>query len=442
MKNWTSPDVVESVQVNSLDTMLPKSYCGLYFKNTADGLLMHVLGCTNPYYSVDTFPNEQAPPDTERFVCYRNSVTPIANMMVLYSTIIPTATSVKNKNMFGIEFYYRYTTNSKTLAYKNLSLEGQQLLDVILKPENFRLYFRVISTGGIDNKTNNRTLFDSRSIDYYFSHEILVDNYGIFDPAHYPSSVLIDGNNYKRNLLANTGLAGGMVPFLACRNVRNTDETGFYNVTFNPTRLFDYEQSQTNPDGSMVENGYYPDDLADEVDIDCRFDYIPVGIFSYGFTDMSDQISKVLGTSSFDKLSKVNQALLLDPTIYGGFTAARFPFDINSELGITKIFTEGNKYHVILKNIPLAALANIKDTGNAKRQNIVYTLRQSDLDLTNIETNTLEITHYPNFIKYLSMYNNNEVHINNIEVEIRNAETGKYAEEITDCSLEILFSNS
>jgi hypothetical protein len=150
----------------------------------------------------------------------------------------------------------------------------------------------------------------------------------------------------------------------------------------------------------------------------------------------------VLGTSAFDKLSKINKSLLLDPTIYGGFTTARFPFDINSELGITKIFTEGNKYHIIIKNIPLAALANVKDTGNAKRQNIVYTLRQSDSDLTNIETNSLEITHYPNFIKYLSMYNNNEVNINFIEVEIRNAETGKYAEEITDCSLEILFSNS
>jgi hypothetical protein len=447
MKNWTSPDVVQSVLVNSLNTTVPATYCGLYFKNTPDGLILHVLGCTNPYYAVDTFtippvPGEDPPdPPTDRFICYRNSITPIANMMVLYSTIIPTATSVKNKNMFGIEFYYRYTTNSKTLVYKNLELEGD-IFNIPLKPENFRLYFRVITTGGIDSKTNNRTIFDSRSIDYYFSHEMLIDNYGIFDPENYPSSVLKDGNEIKRNLLANTGLAGGMVPFIACRNVDDTGETGFYNMTFNPTRLFDYEQSEINPDGTMVEYGYYPDDLADKVNIACKFDYLPVGIFSYGFTDMSDQISKVLGTSAFDKLSKINKSLLLDPTIYGGFTTARFPFDINSELGITKIFTEGNKYHIIIKNIPLAALANVKDTGNAKRQNIVYTLRQSDSDLTNIETNSLEITHYPNFIKYLSMYNNNEVNINFIEVEIRNAETGKYAEEITDCSLEILFSNS
>jgi len=464
MTHWPAKNTPQTSVLQQLGGIdVPLAYCGAYFKQTPDGVMMYVLGTSNPYYAVDTFvPPGQQPEDGVRRLCYRNSVTPIEEMIVLYSSIINDYDIVKSKGQFTIEFYYRYSTNSKVLLYKNYQYipEGANVynIDYLKSPENFRLYFRVCTTNSFDTKTNNRVLFDSRSIDYYFSHEMLNDNYKIVNPSQINQPYfVVDEVDYKRDAASNTGIPNGMVPFLLMKNITSlTTLPGFYNVYMNATRVFSYESAPEIPQYIIdpgnpgadppippitqdlyAESGYYAADLNDEILIEGKLDYIPLGIFSYGFTDMTEQISKVLGSSIAYSISNYNPKLT-----FAGFSPNRFPFDINAELGISTMFTEGNKYHIILKNIPLAALANIKDTGNAKRQNIVYTLRQSDANLTNVETNALTITHYPSFIKFLSMYNNNDVNINNIEVEIRNADTGKYADEITDCSLEILFSNS
>jgi hypothetical protein len=68
----------------------------------------------------------------------------------------------------------------------------------------------------------------------------------------------------------------------------------------------------------------------------------------------------------------------------------------------------------------------------------LYTLRQTDINISQVETNNLQISHYASYPKYLSIYNKGEINLQYVEVEIRNADTGKYAEEIIDCTLEVL----
>ena len=439
--HWTAKNQPDTVIIEQLNAEVPLAYCGLYFKKDAasGNLFMHVVGTSNPYYAVDTFNNPFLdPPADGRYLCYRNSVTPIEEMNVLYSTVIPESTAVKNKSMFGIEFYYRYSTNSKNLIYKNYFDEiSAGLKPSDYQPENFRLYFRVYTTGGIDSKTNNRILFDSRAIDYYFSHEMAIDNYNIVNPTSTNSAVFLNaGLENTRDAAWNTGVSNGLVPFIACKNV--ADATGgFFNMNMNSTRLCDYENAKVLDDPVYDEIGYYKADPLTQIDITAKYNYLPIGIFSYGFAEVTPLLARILGTSPL--------ATQTSTSAFTGFNPNRFPFDINAELGISQIFTEGNKYHVILKNIPIAASANTAygvDTSKARRQNIVYTVRQSDLNITNVETNSLTISHYPHMLKYLSLYNNNDINLNSIEVEIRNATTGKYAEEITDCSLEILFNQN
>jgi len=435
MTHWENKNTPQLLEVKGLDGIeLPKCYCGLYFRKEADGVFMHVIGVANPYYAVDTFIDDEPPAD--RYLCFRNSTTPIEYLNVLYSTFVPTNTQVKEKSVYGIEFYYRYSRQNKALVYQNPT-------DQSTIPENVRIYFRVYCSNNIDNKTNNRVLFDSRSIDYYFSHEMLKENYLIFNPDSMQSTVFEDGTQLKRDAAANMGVPGGFVPFLACNNVAETGYEGFYNLYTNPTRLSDYEKASTITDiyGNLIETAYLQDDPETVVNIVGKYNYLPLGIYSYGFSNMSNGLAKIFGSTPGQLNFSITDVTVAN-SAYDGFSPSRFPFDINAELGIYTLFTEGNKYHIILKNIPLAAIANIKDTGNGKRQNIVYTVRQSDTNLTNVESNKLTITHYPHLLKYLTLYNNNELQLNSIEVEIRNAETGKYATEITDCSLEILFNQN
>jgi hypothetical protein len=436
MTHWPDKNVPQLIEIKGLDGIeLPTCYCGLYFRKEADGVFLHVVGVANPYYAVDTFDDPELPAD--RYLCYRNSTTPIEYMNVLYSTFIPTSTSIKEKGVYGIEFYYRYSKQNKSLVYQNAAEQS-------FIPENVRIYFRVYCGNGIDSKTNNRVIFDSRTIDYYFSHEMLKENYLIFNPDSMQSAVFADAGVLKRDIVANLGVAGGFVPFLAMANVAETGSEGFYNLYFNATRLYDYQQARTIPDpnDNLLETGYFRAAPAVEVEILGKYDYLPLGIYSYGFGDMNPQIARIFGTIPSTPMTPDPASAL---SAYNGFSPNRFPFDINAELGIYSLFTEGNKYHIILKNIPLAAMANTayqSDTSKARRQNIVYTVRQSDLNITNVETNSLTITHYPHMLKYLSLYNNNDINLNSIEVEIRNATTGKYAEELTDCSLEILFNEN
>ncbi len=420
---------------------------------------MHVCGTSNPYYAVDTYTdNTQNPPITGRRLCYRNSVSPIEEMNVLFSTLLSEDTFVKSKSMFGIEFYYRYSTNSKNLIYRNFYEKiGAASKPSDYQPENFRLYFRVYSTSSIDSKTNNRILFDSRSIDYYFSHYMAIDSFNIVNPTNTNSSVFLNGGfENVRDAAWNTGVANGMVPFIACKNVAQATG-GFYNMNMNSTRIDDYQNAKETGDDDLTESGYYKHDPNTKIDIPGKYNYLPLGIFSYGFSNVSTQLSSILGASPLALYNSPSTGFENQNSkfSFGGFNANRFPFDINAELGISQIYTEGNKYHIIIKNVPLAAMTNSREVkynpqfgtmdynkSQAKRQNIIYTLRQSDINLTNVEANNLTITHYPNLLKYLSLYNNNELQLNAIEVEIRNAETGEYATEITDCSLEILFNQN
>jgi hypothetical protein len=469
MTNWTNkaqPDLYTLKNINSIE--IPKCYCGIYFRKETDGVFIHVIGTSNPYYAVDTFTNPDDPVETGRYTCYRNSITPIEDMIVLYSTFIPTTSTSGEieKAIYGIELYYRYSTNSKTLVYQNADLNpGADFIAPGKYSENARVYFRVYCSNGIDSKTNNRVLFDSKTIDYYFSHELLNDNYRIINPNNYWSATL--NNGAKRDLLANTGIAGGFVPFLAAANVDESDFSGFYNCCFNPTRLFDYNQARNNaelwdepanitrPDLPIpYVPAYRSTDLNRAVPILGKSDYLPIGIYSYGFSNLSPTLAKVLGGINFS-LSEIidisiEKMIELENTntsqskraAFDGYSPNRFAFDVNAELGLFTLFSDGNKYHIIIKNIPLDVLANIKDTGPAKRQNIIYTLRQTDLNISQVETNNLQISHYCQFPKFLSIYNKGEINLQYIEVEIRNADTGKYAEEITDCSLEILFNQN
>jgi len=455
--HWTNKAQPQTTIIEQINSAIPLAYCGTYFKkdSTTGNLYLHVVGTSNPYYAVDTFTNLADPPVAGRKLCYRNSVSPIEEMNVLYSTVLPEDLSVKSKSMFGIEFYYRYSTNSKNLIYRNYSekIVANQFKPLDYQPENFRLYFRVYTTSSIDSKTNNRIIFDSRSIDYYFSHYMAIDNYNIVNPTSINSAVFLNGGfENVRDAAWNTGVACGMVPFIACKNVA-VATGGFFNMNMNSTRLDDYQNAKEIGDDNLDELGYYKADPLTEITIASKYNYLPLGIFSYGFANVSQQLSTILGASPIAQTEKNNIPVSyqnqLPKFTFGGFNANRFPFDINAELGISQIYTEGNKYHIIIKNVPIAVMTNIKekDAGGsnksvAKRQNIIYTLRQSDINLTNVEANNLTITHYPNLLKYLSLYNNNEIQLNALEVEIRNAETGEYAEEITDCSLEILFNQN
>ena len=463
MKNWTTKNTPDLYQIKMLNNIeLPKAYCGLYLRKETDGVFLHVVGTSNPYYAVDTFTNPNDPTETGRFTCYRNSITPIEDLVVLYTTFIPTESQLIDKGIYGIEFYYRYSTNSKVLFYQNtlplgdLENQGKYL-------ENVRVYFRVYCTDGVDSKLNNRTLFDSKSVDYYFSHEMLNDNYRIINPNNFWSANIdVD----KRDYVATSGVAGGFVPFLACQNVTESEFSGFYNCTMNATRLFDFNQARNNaplfneptletqPELTPYVPAYRADDLDTPVPILGKSDYLPIGVFSYGFSNMSTVLSRILGgisnqLTTIQDLS-VSQIIENENNIFtqgkkaafDGFNPSRFPFDLNAELGLYTLYTEGSKYHIILKNIPLDVLANIKDTGVSKRQNIVYTVRQSDTNISTNESNNLTISHYPTFPKMLSIYNKGDLNLQQIEVEIRNADTGLLATEIEDCSLEILISEN
>lgn len=463
IKNWAVKNTPDTYELKSLNNIpIPKAYCGLYFLKENEGVFIHVVGTSNPYYAVDTFTDPDDPDNTGRFTCYRNSITPIEDMIVLYSTYVPTTSQIIEKTIYGIEFYYRYATNSKVLYYQNsepqLDFENPGKFS-----ENCRVYFRVYCSNGIDSKTNNRVLFDSKTVDYYYSHEMLNDNYRIINPNNFWSANL---EGQKRDYVANSGISGGFVPFLACKDIIESEYSGFYNCSFNATRLFDYNQARNNqkiwnepidpelPELAPYVPAYRQSDLDNPIQILGKSDYLPIGIFSYGFSNMSTTLSKIFGgiSSQLTAIQDLTMPEIIniedDLTIqgkkaaYDGLNPSRFPFDLNAELGIFTLYNEGSKYHIILKNIPLDVIANIKDTSTSRRQNIIYTVRQSDTNISTNESNNLTISNYPAFPKYLSIYNKGDINLQQIEVEIRNADTGLLAEEIEDCSVEILINEN
>ena len=137
---------------------------------------------------------------------------------------------------------------------------------------------------------------------------------------------------------------------------------------------------------------------------------------------------QVFGASSqeFNKDTTVSY----DPNIY----------PTNKDLsGLTELGSDGTRYNIEV-NLPVRAYNTTTQASNdiGQTRTILYNTNPLLSDASETTSSIIQKDIEPNNLKYLSLNNPDPIKLNNLNINIRRANTNELATEITDASLEIL----
>ena len=118
-------------------------------------------------------------------------------------------------------------------------------------------------------------------------------------------------------------------------------------------------------------------------------------------------------------------------------------FPIQRELGgITQLGSDRTRYNIEL-NLPVSAYNSTESKANdiGQKRAILYHTNPIVEDVTNVSSGLVNKNLEPNTLKYLSLNNEAEIKLNTLDIKIRRAKTNQLADEITDCTIELLIQN-
>ena len=147
-----------------------------------------------------------------------------------------------------------------------------------------------------------------------------------------------------------------------------------------------------------------------------------------------------VNTSSLENILGVSQNSLLTFS-NTNFNPNNYPKKADLA-GLTQLGSDRTRYNIEL-NLPIKAYNTTESSVNnlGQTRTIIYNTNPVVEDVTNISSGLINASIDPNNIKFLSLNNEKELKLNNIEVSIRRAKTNELAEEITDASIELLIQS-
>ena len=121
-----------------------------------------------------------------------------------------------------------------------------------------------------------------------------------------------------------------------------------------------------------------------------------------------------------------------------------YPTYIVPSGGITNLFSDNIRYNIEIPSLPIRTFntTSTVDFNLGNERTIIYgtgTFIEGSLDTINNTSVSVNIN--PSTLKYISLNNNKPLKLNNLNIQIRRANSNEEAVEITDCSIEILIVN-
>ena len=121
-----------------------------------------------------------------------------------------------------------------------------------------------------------------------------------------------------------------------------------------------------------------------------------------------------------------------------------YPTYMVSAGGITNLFSDNIRYNIEIPSLPIRTFntTSTVDFNLGNERTIIYgtgTFIEGSLDTINNTSVSVNIN--PSNLKYISLNNNKPIKLNNLNIQIRRANSNEEAVEITDCSIEILIVN-
>ena len=107
--------------------------------------------------------------------------------------------------------------------------------------------------------------------------------------------------------------------------------------------------------------------------------------------------------------------------------------------GLTELGSDGTRYNIEV-NLPVRAYNTTTQASNdiGQTRTILYNTNPLLSDASETTSSIIQKDIEPNNLKYLSLNNPDPIKLNNLNINIRRANTNELATEITDASLEIL----
>ena len=259
--------------------------------------------------------------------------------------------------------------------------------------DNRNYYVRFLSQSPYQ-QGSNQVLFDSKQIGYLINPEMVENGYLFQQIQSYSNP--------------NTSVTGGLCPQFF---FKNSDENF---VVYNPRQNSTVSLS----DGRN------------------NFEF-NLGINGYNF-EVKDQNN--VNTSALENILGVSQNRLLTFS-NTNFNPNNYPKKADLA-GLTQLGSDRTRYNIEL-NLPIKAYNTTESSVNnlGQTRTIIYNTNPVVEDVTNISSGLINASIDPNNIKFLSLNNEKELKLNNIEVSIRRAKTNELAEEITDASIELLIQS-
>jgi hypothetical protein len=259
--------------------------------------------------------------------------------------------------------------------------------------ENRIYYVRFLSTSPYQ-QGSNQVLFDSKEIGYSINSDMVETGYLFQQIESYSDP--------------NTSVTGGLCPQFF---FKNSDENF---VVYNPRQNSTVSLS----DGRN------------------NFEF-NLGINGYNF-EVKDQNN--VNTSALENILGVseNSSLTFSNT---NFNPNNYPKKADLA-GLTQLGSDRTRYNIEL-NLPIKAYNTTESSVNnlGQTRTIIYNTNPVVEDVTNISSGLINASIDPSNIKFLSLNNEKELKLNNIDVSIRRAKTNELAEEITDASIELLIQS-
>ena len=259
--------------------------------------------------------------------------------------------------------------------------------------DNRNYYVRFLSQSPYQ-QGSNQVLFDSKQIGYLINPEMVENGYLFQQIQSYSNP--------------NTSVTGGLCPQFF---FKNSDENF---VVYNPRQNSTVSLS----DGRN------------------NFEF-NLGVNGYNF-EVKDENN--VNTSSLENILGVSQNSLLTFS-NTNFNPNNYPKKADLA-GLTQLGSDRTRYNIEL-NLPIKAYNTTESSVNnlGQTRTIIYNTNPVVEDVTNISSGLINASIDPNNIKFLSLNNEKELKLNNIEVSIRRAKTNELAEEITDASIELLIQS-
>ena len=271
--------------------------------------------------------------------------------------------------------------------------------DGLTTNETRNYYFQVLSKTYNDNgfygiKGNDNLLFDSKDFGIYLPQRLVED-------ASALRSYVSDRDFSERQFL-------GIKPYFHLRNCSTS--TTIYNPK--STTI-----SQRESDNLEYMYGQ------------------PIVRYNYKFENKGSVVRDILGTGrSYNNILKTtNEEARFDPNIY--------PQSRGRQAGVNALYSDNQRYNFEIESLPIRTFNSTKNKNNisGNERTIIHSTESFiEGEVTELTNSFLNKNVVPSNLKYISLNNKQKIVLNDIAVKITRANTNQTADEITDCSFELL----